>query len=186
MRRLLPSSLFGQVMLSVAMALMVAQFISVVLLVRASEDRREAAAVTTLAFRLINGAERAERIDEGFERPDNRPRIRERLREQRRALREAGGPEAEQFVRDRLPIILRYNVTPERPLAALQTDVREDLTARLGEAVHHDDVGVRLFIQQRIDKGHAHGPAADHEIICRKLFRHGRDSNAPLHKGNRD
>ncbi len=124
-------------MLSVALALMVAQFISVVLLVRATDDRREAAAVTTLAFRLINGAERAQRsADESVDRPTDR----QRLREQRRRLREAGGPAAEEAARDRLPVRLRYNVTPQQPLAAIQTATRDGLTNRLGEALENEGI----------------------------------------------
>ena len=136
MRRLLPSSLFGQVMLSVALALLVAQAISVALLVRASEDRREAAAVTTLAFRLINGADRGVRADDSFDRRDDR----QRFRDQRRALREAGGPEAEQFARDRLPRALRYDITQDRPLASVDMAIRDDLTERLGEVLANEGI----------------------------------------------
>lgn len=143
MRKLLPSSLLGQVMLSVALALLVAQAISVVLLVRASEERRETAAVTTLAFRLINGAERAEERAQGQSlSPERRPR-REGRREARRVLREASGPlaeQADQTARGRLPPRLRYHVTAERPLTASQTTPREDLAMRLGEVLENEGV----------------------------------------------
>jgi len=151
-KRLLPSSLFGQVMLSVALALLVAQAISVTLLVRASEDRREAAAVTTLAFRLINGAERAQRVSDGFDRRDDRfserrdnrradrREDRQRFRDQRRALREVGGPEAEQFARDRLPRTLRYDITQDRPLAAVEMASRDDLTGRFSDILANEGI----------------------------------------------
>ncbi|QFT76583.1 HAMP domain-containing sensor histidine kinase [Erythrobacter sp. THAF29] len=65
MKRLIPSSLLGQVMLVLAIGLLMAQVISAVLLYRASEDRRETAIVSSMAFRLIaegsRSAERAER-----------------------------------------------------------------------------------------------------------------------------
>lgn len=63
MKRLLPQSLLGQVLASVALALLVAQVVSVTLLYRAGEERRESAAITAAAFRLINGADRAEGRD---------------------------------------------------------------------------------------------------------------------------
>jgi signal transduction histidine kinase len=53
MRRFLPSSLLGQMLLSVALALLVAQTLSAVLLYRAGEQRREAAAMNGLAFQLV-------------------------------------------------------------------------------------------------------------------------------------
>ncbi|AWW73426.1 two-component sensor histidine kinase [Erythrobacter sp. KY5] len=48
-------------MVSVALALLTAQAVSVVLLYRAGEERRETAAITSAAFRLVNGAEREAR-----------------------------------------------------------------------------------------------------------------------------
>lgn len=53
MSRFLPRSLLGQMLLSVALALLVAQGLSAVLLFRASEQRREAQAVNGLAFQLV-------------------------------------------------------------------------------------------------------------------------------------
>ncbi|UAB79611.1 two-component sensor histidine kinase [Erythrobacter sp. SCSIO 43205] len=156
-------------MLSVALALLVAQAISVALLVRASEDRREAAAVTTLAFRLINGAERAERGPENFDRsfdrnfdrsfdprPDrfrDRREGRERFRDQRRTLREVAGPEAEQFARDRLPRNLRYDVTQERPLAGVEGKARRDLTRRLGDVLATEGIEPTALFLIMIDAG---------------------------------
>ncbi|MEM6907348.1 MAG: ATP-binding protein [Pseudomonadota bacterium] len=59
MKRLLPQSLLGQVMLVLALGLLVAQAISAVLLYRAAEQRRDASVVNSIGFRLI--AEQATR-----------------------------------------------------------------------------------------------------------------------------
>ena len=53
MSRFLPRSLLGQMLLSVALALLVAQALSAVLLFRAGEQRREAQAINGLAFQLV-------------------------------------------------------------------------------------------------------------------------------------
>ena len=53
MRRFLPRSLLGQMLLAVAVALLVAQTISAVLQYRASEQRREGIAANSLAFQLV-------------------------------------------------------------------------------------------------------------------------------------
>ena len=53
MRRFLPKSLLGQMLLSVALALLVAQAISAVLQYRAAEQRREFGALNGLAFQLV-------------------------------------------------------------------------------------------------------------------------------------
>ena len=58
--RLWPRSLLGQVLLSVAAALLVAQAISAHLLFRASEDRREQHLVGSLAVQLIAAANMGE------------------------------------------------------------------------------------------------------------------------------
>ena len=52
-RRFLPKSLLGQMLLSVALALLVAQGLSAILLYRASEQRREMIAANGLAFQLV-------------------------------------------------------------------------------------------------------------------------------------
>ena len=54
MRRFLPKSLLGQMLLSVALALLVAQTISAVLQYRAAEQRRELWAMNGLAFQLVS------------------------------------------------------------------------------------------------------------------------------------
>lgn len=53
MRRFLPRSLLGQMLLSVALALLAAQTLSAVLLYRASEQRREMGYANGLAFQLV-------------------------------------------------------------------------------------------------------------------------------------
>ena len=62
MQRFLPKSLLGQMLLAVAVALLVAQTISAVLLYRAAEQRREMSAANALAFQLI-AVPRANRVD---------------------------------------------------------------------------------------------------------------------------
>jgi hypothetical protein len=56
MRRFLPKSLLGQMLLSVALALLVAQTISAVLQYRSNEQRREMIAANGLAFQLATEA----------------------------------------------------------------------------------------------------------------------------------
>lgn len=53
MRRFLPKSLLGQMLLSVAFALLVAQALSAILLYRAQEQRREVGRISALAFQLF-------------------------------------------------------------------------------------------------------------------------------------
>ncbi len=79
MKRLLPQSLLGQVMLVLAIGLMVGQAISATLLYRAAEQRRETALVSALAFRLV-----AESSQPGFEEREARRAAR---RAERRAAR---------------------------------------------------------------------------------------------------
>lgn len=82
--RFWPRSLLGQVLLTVALALLVAQTVSAVMLFRASENRRDQAALNAAAFRFLTplrgDRQQAERRGErrlGDERPrTNRPRIR--------------------------------------------------------------------------------------------------------------
>ncbi|WP_271079280.1 sensor histidine kinase [Aurantiacibacter sp. MUD61] len=104
LRRMFPQSLLGQVMLAVAGALLLAQMASAVLLFRAGEQRREAAALTGAAFQLVNGAR-----SEAGERPVRR------AREGRRA-RDRG--------QSGLPPALRYQRT-ETPPAGLAVNTSE-------------------------------------------------------------
>ncbi|WP_298471138.1 ATP-binding protein [uncultured Erythrobacter sp.] len=105
MRRFLPQSLLGQVMLVLAVGLFIAQGISAFLLYQASEQRRETALVSALAFRLVaDGAN-----------PQREERRRARLAELREQGIERRGPR-----RDRpLPRRPRLGIerTAESPIA---------------------------------------------------------------------
>ncbi len=67
--RFAPRSLLGQVMLALALALLLAQGISAVLLYRAAEQRREIGLMHAAAFQLLQGERRAERRARGERRP---------------------------------------------------------------------------------------------------------------------
>jgi signal transduction histidine kinase len=71
--RIWPRSLLGQVLLAVAVALLVAQAISAVLLFRAGEDRRDQRLVGSLAVQLIAGSS-------GGGRPNGHDRMMRRFR----------------------------------------------------------------------------------------------------------
>lgn len=142
MRRLVPSSLFGQVLASVALALLVAQIVSAILLYRAGEDRRETAILATAAFQLVAGAERLDRqndaVDgarEGAQR--SRPIARNRTRGAGRPGREFRN----------LPRPLRYTVSDEPPVGpAAEGSSEERLRAALeieGITPHAAQVRVR-------------------------------------------
>ncbi len=75
--RLWPRSLLGQTLLGVAIALLVAQTLSTVLLYRAAEQRREIGAANGLAFQLVAEPRIDYRQQEGrFEHADRKPRWR--------------------------------------------------------------------------------------------------------------
>ncbi|MEM9085614.1 MAG: ATP-binding protein [Pseudomonadota bacterium] len=82
MKRFAPKSLLGQVTLVLALALLVAQAVSVIALYRASEKRRDASAVNSIALRLIAETAGRDRAGELRRRAAER-RLRPRL-EQRR------------------------------------------------------------------------------------------------------
>lgn len=86
MKRLAPSSLLGQVTLALALALLIAQAVSVTALYRASEKRRDASAVNAIALRLI--AETAGRESEAARRLRAAERRRGRLSERERRERQ--------------------------------------------------------------------------------------------------
>ena len=122
MKRLFPQSLLGQVLASVALALLIAQVVSVTLLYRAGEERRENAAITAAAYRLVNGGERAERAERRaarFAEEDEEHEEREGDRRGRRDDR--GGPGGGDPVIN-LPRPLRYSVSVDPPMATLPTE----------------------------------------------------------------
>ncbi|MEM7779540.1 MAG: ATP-binding protein [Pseudomonadota bacterium] len=121
MRFLVPKSLLGQVMVSVTLALLIAQVVAVTLLYRAGEERRESAAVTAAAFRLVRGAER-----------------RAALIEQREEQRIGPARANERF--DRLPGPLRYQVTPVSPISSPPTGEEGERELRLREALSAEGI----------------------------------------------
>lgn len=80
-KRLIPSSLLGQVMAVLAIGLLIAQVISATLLYQASEQRRDTSIVNSIAFRLIGEISRPAASEE-----------RRRVREARRLSRQANRP----------------------------------------------------------------------------------------------
>ena len=67
-----PRSLQGQLLLAVAMALLLAQTISAVLLYRAQNDRREAALIHTAAIRIVTANREATEEQIERRRPGSR------------------------------------------------------------------------------------------------------------------
>lgn len=86
-RRLLPRSLMGQMMLAVAVALLAAQTIGAVLAYRAGAERREAALLHSAAFRLLMTAR-----DDDQERREEPRRLRDRDADVRRERGPERGP----------------------------------------------------------------------------------------------
>ena len=122
-------------MVSVALALLIAQVVSVVLLYRAGEERREAAAITAAAFRLVGESEREEQRE-----------ARRAARNELRALR-GEPPLPDRRFDDRrpdranigasgnLPRPLRYTITSSPPIAVPEQegDYEERLRSILAE-----------------------------------------------------
>ncbi|WP_232367362.1 sensor histidine kinase [Altererythrobacter lutimaris] len=114
MKRLLPQSLLGQVMLLLALGLLIAQVITVTLLFRANEERRSEALVNAVALRVVMARE-TPRADRLRARP-----------EARRAAREL----AAQGGRFRLPIERRVDtpsIAPNRRLTRFEEPLRQVL-----------------------------------------------------------
>jgi len=107
MRWLWPSSLLGQVLASVALALLAAQLVSAALLYRAGEERRETALLAAAAFQLVGGAERAARVEALIEARRGPPA---NLRDARRGVGRG------------LPRPLRYTVSNEPPAPATRVE----------------------------------------------------------------
>ena len=129
MTKLLPRSLFGQVMLAMAVALLVAQAISTTLLYRAAEQRRELALANAAAFQLVTGQARAEGRRDGV-----RPRF---GRDDRREFR---GP--------RLPRRLRYSESDTSPLSAVDIRLSDRETA-LREVLEAQGIAVEQLVVAR-------------------------------------
>lgn len=112
MTRFLPRSLLSQVMLSLAVALLIAQGLSAVLLYRAAEQRREAGLLHAVAFELISGERRSDRRQDRGAQP--------REWNEKRSLRRLGPSRHAQGDNPllRLPRNLRYSESPTSPLIA--------------------------------------------------------------------
>ena len=124
MKRLIPSSLLGQVMASVTLALLVAQIISATLLYRAGNDRREAAMLTAAAFLLVNGDELAR----AARNPERRGPPRRRTRQDRGVAERANAlaPRPRN-----LPRRLRYVRSDQAPISAGEAGRDSGLEGRL-------------------------------------------------------
>ncbi len=129
--RLWPRSLLGQMLLSVALALLVAQGLSAALLWRAEEQRRETSILNAIAFRVIGGDDAHQGHEHGRERERgrdmddrDRPGMR-RIRLERTAALPIRPGEARQTARETAlaAILTDQGMTPsdlmvvERPLA---------------------------------------------------------------------
>lgn len=143
MKRLLPQSLLGQVMLVLALALLVAQVITVTMLFRANEQRRTEAMVNAIALRVLMAR-------------DTPRQERERLRpEARRAARDLaqGGDVI------RIPIersIEAPSILPDERLENFELALREVLTSQSIEpgiiAVKRVQAADDPFIRERIER----------------------------------
>jgi len=131
MRRLYPQSLLGQVMTVLAFGLLIAQAISAFLLFQASEQRREAGMISSVAFRLIADG--------------NRPRAEERRRARLEVLEEGG------FERQRRPRPDR--ALRRRPRLGLERTVETPIKANEAR-LDKFETGLREVLdQQGIEAG---------------------------------
>lgn len=121
--RLWPRSLLGQVLATAALALLLAQAISGVLLYRASEERREAQMVNAAAFQLVAGDS------------VNRGAVRRRFR---RALRQEAGRGVERA--RGLPPALRYQTSTAAPVSYPEADAEPALERRIGNLLAEQGV----------------------------------------------
>ncbi|KWV92331.1 hypothetical protein AUC45_10115 [Erythrobacter sp. YT30] len=144
MKRFVPSSLLGQVMAVLAIGLLAAQVISATLLYQASQQRREATVVNSIAFRLVGDLSRTEAMRLQDEE-------RRRLRDARRAERQARG---ERIRPPDSPFPNRRQIRTERtsasPISDRETrlsdheDALQDVLAREGITVRNITVTRRL------------------------------------------
>lgn len=153
MKRLLPSSLLAQVMVSVALALMIAQIVSITLLYRAAEERRESAILSAAAFQLVAGAERAQR-ESALAQERRQARLQDRRqgrRQDRRQDRRQGQqpgrrPQADQegAAPTGLPRRVRYLTSLEAPVEGASANGEGDREARLRAALLEEGVDPHL------------------------------------------
>jgi len=121
-------------MASVALALLVAQIVSVVLLYRAGEDRRETQTLTAAAFQLINGPDRLDREA----RRDERRGPRQERRSANRGSDTDGGNRFGPGAPSRLPPRIRYTVTQDAPTSIAQSSSSRE--TRLREVLEREGV----------------------------------------------
>jgi signal transduction histidine kinase len=154
--RLWPRSLLGQMLLSVALALLVAQGLSAALLWRAEEQRRETSILNAIAFRVIGGDDAGqgrERMgDRGRDMDDrDRPGMR-RIRLERTAVLPIRPGEARQTAREKAlsAILTEQGMTPselivvERPLA--EDSFLMERAKRWHRLDHHEQLAQRKFL----------------------------------------
>lgn len=120
--RLWPRSLLGQVLATAALALLLAQAISGVLLYRASEERREGLMVNTAAFQLVAG----DAVDRGAVRRRFRRSAERTSGENPRQAGTRGGVRG-------LPPALRYQISATAPEFTGEAAPIPAIENRLGE-----------------------------------------------------
>lgn len=180
MRRFLPKSLLGQMLLAVALALLVAQAISAVLIYRAEQRRIENWLVAELAFQLVaepsvnfrDAGENVARAGEGRRNRGERRRLRiERALESPQALGEPRDSSREQALRE----VLEEQGIEIAQLVVLSRRVSDDRFVMAGIE------GNSPFIRRRWDPGG--------ELVLAGLKRPGDSSwlvaRAPRPPGNR-
>jgi hypothetical protein len=128
-RRLLPRSLQGQMLLSVALALLVAQVLAGVLLFRAERQRQENNAINNLAFQLVS----AERT---FDDPARQRRFERRERRVQRLMQS--------------PLVRGGGLRDEPREAALRQVLEEQDVAIAELVVLTREVAADRALQQRL------------------------------------
>lgn len=146
MRRLLPKSLLGQMLLAVALALLVAQSISAVLIYRGDQQLREARLINSLAFQLVV-PERGPRVAEGplrSQRGERRQRRISRIFENVREPRDPAREAALAAVLERQDIAVERIVVIRRPIPQPGSETDNILGRRLLERARMD--GAKNFL----------------------------------------
>ncbi|MWV26569.1 sensor histidine kinase [Aurantiacibacter rhizosphaerae] len=160
MRRFLPKSLQGQMLLSVALGLLVAQVLSGVLLFRAEERRQEARLVNSLAFQLV----RDPQVDLRDGRPGRERRAHRRRIRIERALQ---SPLTSQEARDPAREAALRAVLEEQAIAIDELVVITRQTAR--------DRYISRALQDRVSLGPNSRFDPDGKIVLAGLKRDGAD-----------